>query len=93
MPVGEHESVPVGPFGVGGVMVQHPIPEHLSNVCHAHWRARVAAVRGLHRVHCKDADGVGQFSLRGHKNSGFAGRRVLSAKQRKSANFAENDDY
>ena len=60
--VREHEAVPVGPLGVGRVVSQVVVPEHLGDVRHPHRHAGVAGIRALHRVHGQRADRVGELS-------------------------------
>ena len=67
--VGQHEAVPAGPLGVGGVVAEIVVPQHLGDVRHAHGSAGVAAVGPLHRVHAEGADGVGEVGSRWHVGS------------------------
>ena len=39
VPIGYDEAVPVRPFGVGRVVLQKVVPQHLGNVGHAHRHA------------------------------------------------------
>ena len=57
--VGQHETVAVGPFGVGRIVAQMAAPQHFGDLGHAHRRARVAGVGLLHGIHRQGADGAG----------------------------------
>jgi len=60
--IGEHEAVTVGPVGVGRVVAQVAVPQHLGDVGHAHGCAGVTGVGLLHRVHREHADRVGHLA-------------------------------
>src|SRR5690606_25938137 len=60
--VGEHETVPVGPLGVGRIVAQDIVPQHFGDIRHAHGGARVAAVGLLDGVHTEGADGIGEVA-------------------------------
>ena len=62
VPVGEHETVPVRPRGIGRIVLQVVVPEHLGDVRHPHRHAGMAGLRTLHRVHGQRADRVGELS-------------------------------
>ena len=70
MTVGEHKAVAIGPLRVAGVMPQKPVPKDLGDIRHAHGRAGMAAVGRLNGIHGESTNGISQFSLRGHNNSG-----------------------
>ena len=59
VPIGEHETVAVGPARVGRVVLQVPAPERDGDLGHAHRRARVTRVRLLHGIHGQCPDGIG----------------------------------
>ncbi len=56
---GEHETVAVGPVGVGGIEFEEAREQHGSDVGHAHGHAGMAGIGLLHRVHGERSDGVG----------------------------------
>ena len=63
MPVREHEPVAVGPVRRRGVVVHDPREQHVRERRQRHRRARVPAVRLLHRVHGQAADDVDASGL------------------------------
>ena len=89
--IGQHEPVAVGPIRIRRVVSHQAIPQHLGNIRHTHRRTGVTRFRYLDGVHGKGTNGVGQFSLRRHENSGIAGA-VFSGKQNHWANFLAGDD-
>ena len=60
MTVGQYESIPIGPMGVGWVVPQVPIPERDGHFSHAHWSPWVARIGLLDGVHGERPDGVGE---------------------------------
>ncbi len=60
VPVGHHEAVTVCPLRICRIVNQIVVPEHLGNVCHAHWRARVAGVGLLNCIHTEGTNGIGK---------------------------------
>ena len=64
--VGQHEAVTVGPVRVGRVVLEVVVPEHFSDVGHAHGGAGVARLGLLNGVHGKCTDGVGQVKTGRH---------------------------
>ena len=77
--VGEHEAVAVGPLGVGRVVAQVVVPQHLGDLGHAHGRARVAGVGLLHGVHGQGADRAGQVVEHGGIEIAESGHCVSSS--------------
>jgi len=67
MPIGEHETIAIGPLRVGRVVLEVVAPEHLSDIRHAHWGTGVAAVGFLHGIHAECADGIGSLTTAGHR--------------------------
>ena len=67
MPGREHETVTIGPGGVGRVVFQHARPQSSRGIGHAHWHARMAGIGLLHRIHGQDPDGIGHPSFLGHR--------------------------
>ena len=57
--VGQHKPVAVGPQRVSRVVAQVAVPQDFGNFGHAHGRAGVAGLGGLHSVNRQKADGVG----------------------------------
>ena len=55
---GEHEPVAVGPGGLGRVVAEHLVPQHVGHRGQGHRRARMPAVGRLDGVHREGADGV-----------------------------------
>ena len=55
---GEDEPVAVGPVGIGGIVPEEPVPEHVGRGGERHGGARVAGLGCLHRVHGQRPDGV-----------------------------------
>ena len=62
--VGQHEAITIGPRWIGGVMHQEVAPQHLGDIGHAHGRARMAGIGGLHGIHAQSTNGVGQMAPR-----------------------------
>ena len=91
VPVGQHEPVAIGPVRIRRVMSHQAVPEHLCDIRHPHRRTGVTRFRCLDGIHSEGTNGVGQFSLRRHENSGIAGA-VFSGKQHHWANFLAGDD-
>ena len=69
---GEDEPVAVGPVGVGGVVPEEPVPQHIGRGRERHRRARVAGLGCLHRVHGQRSDGVD--AAPGQRGGGRLGR-------------------
>ena len=74
VPVGQHETVAVGPLRVGRIVLHDPAEEHVGERGERHRRALVAAVgleRGVHREAADERDGllglVGR-QRRGHRS-------------------------
>ena len=57
--VGQHETVAVGPLGVGRVVSQVVIPQDFRDIGHAHGGSRVTTIGLLDGVHAQGADGIG----------------------------------
>ncbi len=90
MPVGEHEPVPVGPDGVGGVVAQLLLPELVGHGRQRHGRPRVARMGLFHRVHGEGAEGVDALPIGrivGHVSDSLvpSGRRAPCPKRDGSA--------
>ena len=64
VPGGKDKAIPVRPVRTGGVELQELGPEHGGDVRHTHGHALVAGFRPVHRIHGKDADGIGHFDGR-----------------------------
>ncbi len=64
--IGEHEAVTISPLRIGRVELQEIVPQHLGDVRHPHWHARVAGFGRFHGVHGKGAHGVGEFAAGCH---------------------------
>ena len=62
VPVRQHEAVPIHPRGIGRVVPQVVVPEHLRDVRHPHRHAGMAGFRTLYRVHGQRANCVGKLS-------------------------------
>ncbi len=62
--VGENKAVAVVPCRIGRVMLEEIVPQHFSDIGHAHWRAGMAGVGFLYRIHAQGADGVGKLFTR-----------------------------
>ena len=78
----QHETVAVGPGGVGGVEFQEAREQHRGDIGHAQRQARMPRFGGLDRVQGQHPDGIGKMaglSLigRGHGRSFSAKRGVL----------------
>ena len=58
VPGREDKTVPVRPPGVAGVVLQKPVPQHVSHRRHTHGRARMAGVRLLHGVYRQKPHGI-----------------------------------
>jgi len=61
MAVGQHKAVTICPFGIGRVVPQVVIPQHLGDFGHAHGHARMAGVGFLYCIHRQRANGVGKI--------------------------------
>ena len=59
VPVGKYETVAVGPFRIGRVVLEMAIPQGDGHFCHPHRSARVAGICRLHTIHGQHADSVG----------------------------------
>ena len=59
--VRDHETVAIGPGGIGGVEFQESREQHRGQIGHTHGHAGVARVRLLHRVDRQHTDGVGHL--------------------------------
>lgn len=64
--VGEHETVAIGPFGVGRIVLEEVVPQHFGDIGHAHGGARMARFGLLDGIHAEGANGVGKFTAGGH---------------------------
>ena len=73
---GQHESVAVGPEGVGGVVLEEPVPQRIGHRGGAHRGAGMAAVRLLDRVDRKEADRIDGEVVDG--GGGSLGRHAAS---------------
>ena len=58
VPAGEDEAVAVGPAGLGRIVAEHLVPEHVGDGGQGHGRAGVAALGRFDGVHRKGADRV-----------------------------------
>ena len=76
--VREHEAVAVPPFRIAGIVLEHIAPQHLRNVGHAHGRAGMSRIRGLHGIHGERANGIGQGAAGGGCGWGIHKGRALS---------------
>ena len=80
MAAGEHETVAVGPGGIGRVVPEEPRPEHVGGGCQGHRRAgmpRLGRLDGIHGQHPDRVDAApGQFGIDdvGVADGGTAGR-------------------
>ena len=54
----EHETIPVGPAGIPGVMLEEPCPKNISHGSRAHGHSRMPGVRLLNHVDGKHPDGI-----------------------------------
>ena len=67
---GQNEPVAVRPVGIGRIELQEILEQHGRGIGHAHRHAGVAAIGGLHGVHGKRPDGIGQRAIgNGHSYS------------------------
>ena len=89
--VREHEAVAVPPVRVAGVVLEHVAPQHLGNVGHAHGRAGMSRIRGLHGIHGERADGIGQGAAGGGCGWGIHKGRALSDRGLAGATEREQD--
>ena len=60
--VAQHEAVAVRPVGIGRVVPEVAVPQHLGNVGHAHRGAGMAGLRFFNGVDSQHADGVGHLA-------------------------------
>ena len=60
--VGHHEAVPVHPTGIGRVMPEEIVPQHFSDIRHAHRRAGMPGVGALNRIHTQCPDSIGKLA-------------------------------
>ncbi len=60
--VGQHETIAVGPVGIGRVVLQEVVPQHLRDIGHAHGGAGVTGIGLLDGIHAERTNGVGKFS-------------------------------
>src|SRR5438270_3351409 len=58
MPVGQHESIPIGPNWILRVETQKLLPDRVGDRRQCHWRARMPGIRLLHGIHRQRANRV-----------------------------------
>ncbi len=62
----QDETVAIHPVRVGWIMYHEIIPQYFGDICHTHWRTRVARFSLLYSIHAQCTDCIRQFSTRGH---------------------------
>ena len=60
--VGHHEPVPVHPAGIGRVVPEEIVPQHLGDIRHAHRRPRMSGVGALNRIHTQCPNSIGKLA-------------------------------
>ena len=71
VPVGEHETVTIGPLRISRIMPEDSIPERYGDVRHAHRHSRVPGARLLDRVDRQHADRIGHPAAAPASRSGL----------------------
>ena len=54
----QYEPVSIGPFGIGGIVLEEPVPKHIGHGGSAHRRSRMPRPGLLNRVHGQQSKGV-----------------------------------
>ena len=59
----EHETVAVGPLGMGGIEFEKALEQHRRRDRHAHGHPGMPRRRLLHGIHGQRTDGIGEVAL------------------------------
>ena len=73
VPRRQHEAVAVRPVRRGGIEFQEAREQHRRHIGHTHRHSRMPRICGLHGVHRKGADGVGEITKRRFGGGGLRG--------------------
>ena len=68
MTIRQHETVAVGPGGIGRVVAEVVIPQYFGDIRHAHGCPRVATIGLLDGIHTERADSIGKITAGLHRS-------------------------
>lgn len=55
---GQHETIAIGPQGIGGIVTQEILPQRVGYRRHRRWRAWMAGISLLHGINGQRPDGI-----------------------------------